>query len=367
MIKIIASNKSWIEGSAVRQLEKTTELEGIERAVGMPDIHPGKGSPVGAVFMSRGKFYPHIPGNDVGCGMGFWQTTLKLNKIKADKWQKKLSNLENQWNGNIRGWLETEAIEPGIFDAAHGTLGGGNHFAEIQKVETIFDPEMFEKMNLDKKRLYLLIHSGSRSLGESLYRSHTDVRAAGFLSEESEEAKVYLERHDYALRWAASSRKLIATRFVDQIGGDCTPVLDSSHNSISGRMVDGEKVWIHRKGATPSDTGPVMIPGSRGSFSYMVVATGDQEENLWSLAHGAGRKWDRGSCKGRLKGKWNASALTKTELGSLVICEDKELLFQEAPQAYKNIDSVIRDMTDAGLIKVVAAFRPVLTYKTRKK
>ena len=367
MIKIIASDKSWIEGSAVRQLETTAELDGIEKAIGMPDIHPGKGSPVGAVFMSREKFYPHIPGNDVGCGMGFWQTSLKSNKIKADKWQKKLSDLENTWDGDIRDWLDTETIETGCFDAAHGTLGGGNHFAELQRVENVFDTEAFEKLTLDKKRLFILIHSGSRALGESLYRSHTDVRGAGFLPEESDEAKAYIKRHDYALKWAASSRKLIAARFMDQVGGYCTPVLDSCHNSITAAMVDGENVWIHRKGATPSDVGPVIIPGSRGSFSYLVTASGDQDSNLWSLAHGAGRKWNRGSCKGRLKGKWNAAALSKTELGSLVICEDKELLYQEAPQAYKNIDTVIRDMTDAGLIKVIASFRPVLTYKTRKK
>ncbi len=367
MTKIIASEKSWIEGAAVMQLETTSKLEGIERAVGMPDIHPGKGSPVGAVFLSRGKFYPHIPGNDIGCGMGLWQTTLKANKVKTDKWMKKLSDLENPWDGNIREWLDNEQITSEGFEAAHGTLGGGNHFAELQKVETVFDSDTFDNLSLDKKRLFLLIHSGSRSLGESLYRYHTSAKGAGFLSEESEEAKTYLKRHDEAVRWAVANRKLLAFRFAEQLGADCQSVLDSSHNSITSVRVNGDKVWVHRKGATPSDVGPVMIPGSRGSFSYLVTAIGDQEENLWSLAHGAGRKWNRSSCKGRLKERWTAASLSKTELGSHVICEDKELLYQEAPQAYKNIETVIRDMTDAGLIKVIASFRPVLTYKTRKR
>ncbi len=367
IVRIFASDKSWIEGAAVRQLEKTAELDGIVLAAGMPDMHPGKGSPVGAAFVSKGKFYPHIVGNDAGCGMGLWNTTLKANKMKIDKWTKKLADLENKWSGDVAEWLVEHDIDSGFYDTAHGTLGGGNHFAELQRVEKIYEQDIFERLNLDKKKLCLLIHSGSRGLGESVYRSHTDINGAGCLEEESVEAAEFLKKHDYAVRWASSNRSLIAKRFMSKVGGDCEPIIDISHNSISKININGEKHWLHRKGAVPSDSGAVIIPGSRGTLTYLVLPVGKQEDNLWSVAHGAGRKWDRGSCRGRLKKKWNAESLLKTELGGIVICENKELLYEEAPQAYKNIDAVIKDMTDAGLVKIIATFRPVITYKTRNK
>jgi release factor H-coupled RctB family protein len=95
------------------------------------------------------------------------------------------------------------------------------------------------------------------------------------------------------------------------------------------------------------------------------MPTGEQEKNLWSLAHGAGRKWNRSECEGRLRERFNADSLRKTKLGSYVICEDRSLLYEEAPQAYKDIESIIGDMVAHGLIRVIASFTPVLTYKVR--
>jgi release factor H-coupled RctB family protein len=83
--------------------------------------------------------------------------------------------------------------------------------------------------------------------------------------------------------------------------------------------------------------------------------------------HGAGRKWNRSSCKGKLKRKYTAESLTHTSLGSAVICDDKELLYEEAPQAYKNIEAIIGYLQSEDLIKVIATCRPVITYKMRKK
>lgn len=110
-----------------------------------------------------------------------------------------------------------------------------------------------------------------------------------------------------------------------------------------------------------------MIPGSRGTFSYLVEPIGEQKDNAYSLAHGAGRKWKRSEAKSHLSHKFKVEDLRQTALGSRVICEDKDLLYEEAPQAYKNIDIVIQDMLDAGLIRVIAIFRPVITYKTRRR
>ena len=109
----------------------------------------------------------------------------------------------------------------------------------------------------------------------------------------------------------------------------------------------------------------MVIPGSRGDYSYLVRPIADNAAAaLFSLAHGAGRKWQRGECKARLSHKFSADSLRQTALGSAVVCEDKALLFEEAPQAYKKIDSVIAAMRDFGLIEPVARMKPVLTYKT---
>jgi release factor H-coupled RctB family protein len=97
------------------------------------------------------------------------------------------------------------------------------------------------------------------------------------------------------------------------------------------------------------------------------MPTGEQEKNLWSLAHGAGRKWNRSECEGRLRERYRADSLRKTSLGSYVICEDKALLYEEAPQAYKNIEAIIGDLVSFGLIRVIASFIPVLTYKVRDR
>ncbi len=85
---------------------------------------------------------------------------------------------------------------------------------------------------------------------------------------------------------------------------------------------------------------------------------------LYSLAHGAGRKWARKDCKGRLERRYSAAQLTRTRLGSHVICADRELLYEEAPEAYKSIDSVVDALEDAGLLRKLARLAPVLTYKT---
>jgi release factor H-coupled RctB family protein len=143
-------------------------------------------------------------------------------------------------------------------------------------------------------------------------------------------------------------------------------VVDGCHNSVTRIDLEGEEMWLHRKGAAASDTGLCVVPGSRGSLSYLVAPVGDQHKNLWSLAHGAGRKWNRKSCKGRIGSQFNAKALRQTLMGNVVICDDKQLLYEEAPQAYKNIDRVIADMVDDGLIRVLATLRPLVTYKVRE-
>ncbi len=364
-VRVFASEKNWVEGEALRQLEKTAELYGMISAVGMPDIHPGRGNPIGAAFITKDVIYPYLVGNDVGCGVGFFKTELKKNKIKQDKWVKKLTGLETPWEGDIPQWLSQSGIESGTMDHSLGTIGGGNHFAELQLFEKIYDQDLFDRLKLDKNVLMILIHSGSRGIGDYILRRHTEKYGAGGLDIGSDEAVLYLSQHDYALKWAAANRHLIAYRMSEQLSAECQKISDACHNSISLVGSDMQSLWLHRKGAAASDCGAIVVPGTRGSLSYLVMPIGDQRQNARSLAHGAGRKWNRSSGKERLKERFTKESLLRTDLGGYVICEDKDLLFEEAPQAYKNIEIVIEDMVGAGLISVIATLRPLITYKVR--
>src|ERR1019366_5036903 len=165
---------------------------------------------------------------------------------------------------------------------------------------------------------------------------------------------------------AKANRELIARRFVATIGAEAEPLWDGCHNSITRRESDGEVAWLHRKGAVEAEGDFVVIPGSRGSLSYIVKPIGDGESHAWSLAHGAGRKWARSDARLRMRERFSVSELAQTPLGGRVVCEERDLLYEEAPAAYKNIETVIKDLVDAGLVSVIATFRPLLTYKTRK-
>ncbi|RKG73784.1 RNA ligase RtcB family protein [Corallococcus terminator] len=363
-VRIIASPQSWVEGEAVRQLEAVARLPGMRLAVGLPDLHPGKGAPVGAAFESEGFLYPYLVGSDIGCGMGLWDVDLPVRKTKAERWAAKL-DLEGAWEGDAEAFLAEHGGKATGFEAALGTVGGGNHFAEVQRVETVHDARVFEALGLRAERLLLLVHSGSRGLGEAILRTHVDRHAAGGLAAGTAEARTYLERHDGAVTWARANRALVAQRTLDGIGATGRRVLDVCHNSVTVRHSDGRVGWLHRKGAAPSDEGPVVIPGSRGALSYLVLPVGPGEHSAHSLAHGAGRKWTRTAARERLKERFTAESLTRTVFKSHVVCEDRDLLFEEAPPAYKAIDRVVTDLVEAGLVRVVATLAPVLTYKTR--
>ncbi|MDO6527212.1 RNA ligase RtcB family protein [Motilimonas sp. 1_MG-2023] len=379
-VSLIASKNTWIEGLAIQQLIKTAQLEGMQRVAGMPDLHPGRGYPIGAAFFTSNKIYPALVGNDIGCGMSLWQTSAKVSKVNLDKLAKKFTHVEqpldDSWQSVIQSRKAAKNITINGYDHALGTIGGGNHFAEFQAIDEIYNQAVLDELGLNKKHLQLLVHSGSRGLGQSILAAHITKYSHDGLSESDADFAKYMQQHDEAVRFAELNRELIAMRFLEAIraNGNCT--LDINHNLVSAKNMDGLDGWLHRKGATPSDKGYVVIPGSRGDHSYLVKPLlvnsnedgSNQVENgrisLFSLAHGAGRKWQRGECHGRLGHKYKREDLYRTALGSRVVCGNKELLYDEAPQAYKKCETVISDMVEAGLIEVLARLRPVLTFKT---
>jgi release factor H-coupled RctB family protein len=365
-VRLFASARSWIEDEAVRQLYATAKLDGMRQAVGFPDLHPGKGAPVGAAFVTEDVIYPHLIGGDIGCGMALFQMDLVRRDAKLDRWAKLQFHLEHPWDESVGDFLAERELESTEFDAALGTIGGGNHFAEVQAVEQVLDAGAFKKLGFSKQQLMLLVHSGSRGLGETVLRAHVDQHFGNAVEADSFAAEEYLRGHDFAVRWARANRELIARRFATALGAEAECRWDGCHNSITRRESGGESVWLHRKGAVAAESDFVVIPGSRGSLSYLVKPTGDGESHAWSLAHGAGRKWARCEARQRMRERFSAAELAQTPLGSRVVCEERDLLYEEAPAAYKNIEGVIADLVAAGLGSVIATMRPLLTYKTRK-
>lgn len=360
-VRLLASQKTWIEGIAVDQLKKTAQLPGMQLAVGLPDLHPGKGSPIGAAFLTQNWIYPPLVGNDIGCGIGLWSTSL-TGKPKRDAWAAKLRHIEGPWEGDAEAWLAASAVSPTGHESSLGTIGSGNHFAELQCIEQIENPDACAELGIEYSRAYLCVHSGSRGLGDQILQEHFAAFGTRGLEASSVQAQAYLERHNQALHWAKANRALISHRILERLHAEGNCVTDVCHNWVE--PIDGH--WLHRKGAAPSTAGPVVIPGSRGSLSYLVRPVNPSVESAFSLAHGAGRKWSRTDSKARLEKRFSAKDLERTDLGSQVICEDKDLLYEEAPQAYKNITTVIEDLRQAGLLEVLAILRPLVTYKVRR-
>ncbi|MFP1845603.1 RNA ligase RtcB family protein [Lonsdalea quercina] len=358
-VNVIASQNTWIDDTAIQQLTATAGLPDMARVSGMPDLHPGRGYPIGAAFFSLRRFYPALVGNDIGCGMALWRTGLQAGKVSLDKLEKRL--------GNIDGPLDDvpdvpDDLLPHRFSL--GTIGGGNHFAELQQVDQVYQPSLFDELMPEARRLLLLVHSGSRGLGQAILERHLRKHGHQGVFEGTSEADDYWRQHQQALRFAALNRQCIARRMLQRWHAEGEALLDVTHNLVTPTIIDGESGWLHRKGATPSDAGPVVIPGSRGDYSYLVQPKPDAA-SLFSLAHGAGRKWMRAECKARLEQRYSVQDLARTALGGRVICQDKQLMFQEAPQAYKSIDTVIASLEGAGLITPIARLKPLLTYKTR--
>ena len=382
-VAIIASERLWLEDAAVQQLNTTSQLAGMVRVVGLPDLHPGRGYPVGAAFFSVGRFYPALVGNDIGCGMALWQTDILAGKARLDKMDKQLGNLDgviddDEWGALERRdptWperiaaLSAEMAAAGL-DALHlrslGTIGGGNHFAELQVVDRVDCAETVASAGIAPKCLQLLVHSGSRGLGQAILRSHVDAFSHAGLAATSSDAQAYLRQHDAAVHFAELNRALIAGRMCQRLRCEATPVLEVNHNTVLPVCIDGQDGWLHRKGATPGDQGLVMLPGSRDDFSYLLEpVSGAGLASLYSLAHGAGRKWQRTDCKARLVKIASPAQLSLTGMGGRVICNDRALIYEEAPQAYKSVDSVLDSLLEAGLARVIARSKPVMTYKTR--
>lgn len=394
---IIVGEQSYIDSVAVQQVYDVVRRCGMTRAVGMPDLHPGAGYPVGCAFMHPFAVYPQLIGSDIGCGMTLYASELLVSRFKPDKMQRKFESFVVGIAPQTPALMRCRATE---FDNELGTIGGGNHFAEFQEVVEIRDVDTFASLGIDATKVLLLTHSGSRSLGVSIVKKHTASAAKAKAGDhvavlrDPAEIRAYISDHDNAVAWAQVNRCTIAVRMLAHANTRGTRVLDIVHNYLqcvdsdgdcdSGCNSDGDSDgdgdgdsdgdggsgFIHRKGVGFVRPGKVsVIPGSRGSASYIVKMTSDvelAERHLCSIAHGAGRRFSRSEAESRARAnvvKNDFSKLTTTPLGSTVVCSSKSLLLQEAPGAYKDVAAVVADLVACGLITVVAVTHPLMTYK----
>ncbi|WP_346433008.1 RtcB family protein [Breoghania sp.] len=189
------SDASWIEGAAVDQLRQVSRLEGVQRIVAFPDLHPGKYGPVGSAILAR-QLYPHLIGNDIDCGMSLFVLDIPARKLRLDKIAEKLKELEGGWDGDAPARLAETGLPRDLFLEALGTIGGGKHFCELQGVASITEPEALAAADLTRDSTLLLVHSGSRSLGISVFDTIRDV--ADGLDGSCERSTAYLRAHDDA-------------------------------------------------------------------------------------------------------------------------------------------------------------------------
>lgn len=244
-----------------------------------------------------------------------------------------------------------------------GTIGLGNHFVELLTLDKIKSPELVSKYSIDTNYYYILVHSGSRGLGEEIlqmFQSNTIN-----LSE-------YKILHDYAIDWAIHNRWAIATQFGFYVGTELEYIVDLTHNWVETKSIDNIIYSIHRKGAAPAYNLPIVIPGSRGTRTWFVEPN-QQIQSIktgFSVSHGAGRKISRNKAQERMKNKSvgdrKICCQGDSDISNIVICEDTNLFYEEAPFAYKDIQTVIDDLEHFGLATPICSFIPSITFKCKK-
>lgn len=356
--------ETWIEGRAEDQLAQTARWPGMRAVAAFLDLHPGRFGPVGAAFLAD-RIWPQLVGPDIGCGMALFRLDLPRHRLRIDKAARRLEALDaGAEPGRAAEALAAAGLAGRIGPEGLGTIGGGNHFCEVQMVEEAGEHGGDPALGLQPGDLCLLVHSGSRGRGAQVFEGLDDDWKQGF-APDSAAAGAYLALHDAALAWARVNRALIAEGAAEALGYEAALLCDAVHNHVAAQ----EGLWLHRKGAARPDRGLVPLAGSREAPSFLLrVAGAPPPEALGSVSHGAGRRHDRASMHGRIrKGKANLAALTRTRFGGRVICADRDLLMEEAGAAYKNPEAVARDLAAFGLAAPVARLAPLITFKTAGK
>jgi tRNA-splicing ligase RtcB len=365
-----------IEDGALQQVKNIANLPcAFHHVAVMPDAHQGFGMPIGGVLAAKGEVIPSAVGVDVGCGMIAVRSSLpevdreRLTRIigrikKRIPLGFKHHSAPQPWEGFERA-PKVKVVRQELDSARYqlGSLGGGNHFIEIQEGGDGF--------------IWLMLHSGSRNFGYTIARefdtiarkqtkrrgiSLPDVQLA-MLSLDSEEGQNYFTAMEFAQEFAGASRarmmELVQEAVLEEYPGVEFPEqVNIHHNFAALEEHFGEEVVVHRKGATPAEKGRTgIIPGSQGSPSYIVEGLGNPE-SFRSCSHGAGRLMGRKEAQRRLDLAAEQRRLDQSGiLHSLRSNKDLD----EAAGAYKDIDTVMRQQQD--LVRIRTALRPLAVVK----
>ena len=369
-----------IEEGAMAQAKNLANLDFAFKHIAiMPDSHQGYGMPIGAVLATENVIIPNAVGVDIGCGMCAVKTSLtdidtktlkkimgEIRKVVPVGFNRHKEAQENDFlfPGTVS---EVMAREEGKIDKQIGTLGGGTHFIEIQKG--------------DDDHIWIMIHSGSRNLGFSIanyynklaieinekwYSSVPKKWELAFLPTSSEEGKMYIHDMKVCVRFALANRGLMMERVVKVMTAETgmgielehsdSGMINIAHNYATVEHHFGKDVWVHRKGATLAREGTIgIIPGSMGTFSYIVEGLGNRD-SFTSCSHGAGRRMGRRDAQRNLHLEMEQERM-KGILGGPR--SEKDL--DEAPGAYKPIGEVMANQHD--LVKIVTELRPLAVIK----
>lgn len=369
------------EEGAIQQALNLSSLPFIFKQVAiMPDVHQGYGMPIGGVMACKRVIIPNAVGLDIGCGVVTVKTDIRLEKMTKDIIKKILEGVRNRIPV---GFLHHSKLQEwGGFDEAPcipivqqelesakkqlGTLGGGNHFIEIQKD--------------DNGYIWFMIHSGSRNFGYKIAKEYNRKAqemckmwysnipvikgedGLAFLPIQTKEAEEYIKAMNFALKFALQNRKLMMERVkisvLEYIGFKVEQEINIHHNYAALEHHFGSNVWVHRKGATSAKKDQLgIIPGSQGTCSYIVKGKGNPE-SFRSCSHGAGRAMSRTKAQKNLDLK-NEIEILESQGIIHGIRTNKDL--DEASGAYKDIDVVMEEQKD--LVDIIVKLTPLAVAK----
>jgi len=399
-VKVWLDNMNQLEPGCVQQALHAANLPFAFRHVAvMPDAHEGYGVHIGCVFAADGVIVPNAVGVDIGCGMAFVQTNIPAALLQVDtpsgslaqsvvgsimrtvpagfahhKTPQRCQALDRV-NNDARAGREYHVnelaaeLERGYFQV--GTLGGGNHFIELQEDEAGL--------------VGIMIHSGSRNFGykvcghfNKLARTLNERRGSAvpgewdlaYLPVDSAEGQMYIRWMQLALDFARENRASMLTTVkeilyhqVEKTTGfadiEETFAVNCHHNYADREDHFGRIVWVHRKGAIRARAGELgIIPGAMGSYSYIVEGLGNPE-SFQSCSHGAGRRMSRKQASGKFAVEEVVSDLKR--LGVTLGKQKKKDIPEEARFAYKDIDLVMSQQSD--LVRPVKRLRTVAVVK----
>jgi tRNA-splicing ligase RtcB (3'-phosphate/5'-hydroxy nucleic acid ligase) len=359
--------------AAVRQLQRiASQPYVVLHVAGMPDLHVAEGVAVGTVFATDDRVVPVALGGDLGCGM----SALRFDTPAASLGKRVLETILNDLGNAIpvgdafhrgRGTtvpeellgadLSTSALchaRDRMLPRHHGTLGGGNHFVELDRDAG--------------GSMWLLVHTGSRGLGGAVRAHHgraAEDEGAGDLPAllvGTPGGDAYVADLTIALSVARANRRAILDRAIDVLGNagispEPETLVDLHHNFLARETHFGREVWVHRKGAIAAPEGEVgLIPGSMGTASYLVVGRGEPW-SLGSASHGAGRVLPRGVAR-----RVVSPAALERSMRRVVFDRRRVVsLVEEAPAAYREIGEVLEDEED--LVTPMLRLEPIAVLK----